>query len=95
MRNQTVQQVVGILPDRFGDDQRRVRVQGPENFHAHFLRIDEPVLFRGVIGMGAHGRPALGFERAGEGGFHLRLGGPTHLVGAEAEIAVGEKVGLF
>ena len=52
MRDKTVQDVMAVLPDRFGDDERCVDRDFPEHFHPIFLAVDETVLFFGIEGVG-------------------------------------------
>jgi hypothetical protein len=62
MREQAVEQVMAVLPDALGDNERCVGVQLAEHFHAHLLRINETRASSPVIGMRANGLPAFGPE---------------------------------
>ena len=95
MGGQAGQDVMAVLPDALGHDQRGIRVELAEHLHAHLLRINEAVLLLLVERMRAHDRPALGFQGLGEDGFHLRLLGPAFLVGREAQVAAGNQVNVF
>lgn len=94
MRDEAGEDVMAVLPDAFGDDERRVGIEAAEDFHAVFLGINETMAPGGVIGMGAYNRPALGGERAGESGLHFSLLGPAFLIGRQAEVAVGHEINL-
>src|SRR2546426_804521 len=65
--------MMAVLPNTLGHNQRSVRVEFSEYFHAHFLRIDEPVLLRLVKTVRSLNRPAFCFERLGEDIFHFGL----------------------
>ena len=43
MRDQPVQDVMRVLPDRFGHDQRRLGIDAGEDLHPFLLRADEAV----------------------------------------------------
>lgn len=94
MREQSVENVMAVLPDAFGDDERRVRVKLAKDLHAHLLRIDEAVAPGLVERMRADDGPALGLERLDEDGFHRGLGGPAFLVGRSAKVAIGHEVNV-
>jgi hypothetical protein len=53
VRDEAVEDVVRILPDRLGDDDGRLGVDRGEDGHALLLGGDEAVLFGGLVGMGA------------------------------------------
>ena len=53
MAAQPGQDVVAVLPDRLGDDERGVAVDAGEHVHAHALAGDEAVATRRVDGMAA------------------------------------------
>ncbi len=88
------QDVMAVLPDGFGHDQRGAGIEFAEDFHAHLLGIDEAVLFGRVKGMGADAGPAFGFEGLGEEGLHFGLDGPAFLVGGQAQVAAGHEVNV-
>jgi len=92
MRAQSGENMVAVLPYTFGHDQWRVRIKFPENFHPHFLRIDEAVPPGFVERMRANRLPAFRFDGSREDRFHLRLLRPAFLIGREAQIAIGEQV---
>ena len=74
------QDVMAVLPDAFSDDERGVRIEGPEDFHAHFLGIDETMALGRIPGVRTDQFPALGLEGAGQRGFHPGLLRPAGLV---------------
>jgi hypothetical protein len=51
--------MVAVLPDRFGDNQRGAGIKVAEDFHAHFLRINETVVFGGIEMVGADEVPTF------------------------------------
>ncbi|MBV9081842.1 MAG: hypothetical protein JOZ62_04140, partial [Acidobacteriaceae bacterium] len=53
MRNQTVQDMVAVLPHSFDYDERRVFRNIAEDLHSIFLRIDKAVMLDGIEGVGA------------------------------------------
>jgi len=84
---QAMQDVMAVLPNRFGDYERRRGRNILEDRHAIFLRIDETVLFRGIKRMAALDSKAKTVDRFGDGGFHSGLRRPTHPVGGKTKIA--------
>ena len=83
---------MAILPDAFSNDERGGGVQTAKDFHAHFLRVNEAMLFLLIERVSAHNGPALGFQSAAQHGFHFGLLGPASLVGREAQVSVGHQV---
>ena len=94
MRSQSGENVVRILPDGFGDNQRRIGINAFEDFETFALRINEPVSGDWIELMRADQLVAFRFERGGKGGFHLFLRGPADLIGGEAEVATGDELHL-
>ncbi len=86
------QEVLAVLPDRFGDDERRIGIELAENRQAHLLRIDEAMLFGRVEPMRANDLPAFGSQRLRELVLHFRLCRPAFLVGGEPQIAIGHQI---
>jgi hypothetical protein len=86
--------MMGILPDRFRDDQGGVGVDVAEDLQALLLRSDEAVLFVGFVGMGPYDAVSFRVNGACQGPFHCLLGGPAGLVGGEPEIAIGNELHL-
>ncbi len=91
VRDETGQEVVRILPDGLGDDQRRASIDMGEDLHAFFLRCDEAVALRLLEGMCAHELVPEVRHRGGELLFHRGLGRPAFLVGGEAQVAIGDE----
>ena len=76
--------VMRVLPHRFGDDDRRMRVHArAEDLQAFPLRLDEPVFLVFLVGMRADEFIAGSTDGLGELLFHRLLRGPADLVGAE------------
>ncbi|MFM1942848.1 MAG: hypothetical protein RI897_1830 [Verrucomicrobiota bacterium] len=59
---EAVEDVMGVLPDRFGDDEGGFGVDIAEDFETFFLGADESVFFLGFVGVGTDDLPALGFD---------------------------------
>ena len=95
MGEEAVKEMVAVLPYGFGDDEGGVGIKGAEDLHAHFLRIDEAVLFLFVVRVGAKDGPTMCFQSLGEPGFHFGLLRPTLLVGGKPQVAVGHQVDLL
>ena len=95
MRDEAVEEVVRILPDALGDDERRGGVEVGKHRHAFLLGADETVLHISFVGMGADEFVTERGDDLGELFFHGGLGGPALLVGGLAQIAVGDEVDGF
>ena len=91
VRDEPGQQMVRILPDRLGDDERRLRIERGKHLHAFLLGADEAVFQRRFVGMGADEPAAETGDGCGELLFHGRLGGPARFIGRRAQIAVGDE----
>jgi len=91
VRDESVEDVVRILPDGLGDDDGRVGIDTGEDFHAFLLRGDEAVFHVGLVAVGADEFVAKVGDGGGEGLFHFLLGGPADGVGGVAEVAVGDQ----
>jgi hypothetical protein len=90
VRDQSVKDVMRILPDRFGNDQSRLGIDRVENLHALFLGADEAVLLHSVHGMGSSQLETACVDCLRQTRFHFGLGRPTNLIGGQAEITVGD-----
>jgi hypothetical protein len=95
MGGQAGQDVVAVLPDGLGHNQRGVRVEVAEHPHAHFLGVNEAMLLLFIEGVRAHDLPAFGSQSLDEHGFHLRLLRPALLVGGKPQITAGHQVNMF
>ena len=89
------QDVVAVLPDGLGDDERRVDGDGFEDLQAVFLAVDETMAFLRVERMGAANLTALALDGGDEQGFHGGLGFLASLVGGKSQIAAGDQVNRF
>jgi hypothetical protein len=94
MCGQPRQHMVAVLPDRFGDDQRCAWIEVAEDFHAHFLRINETVVFAGIETVGADEFPSFALDGLGQQSFHFGLDWPALLVGGKAEVATGHEISV-
>ena len=90
-----VEQMMAVLPDGFRDDERGGGIELAEDFHAHFLGVNEAVILGRIELVGADAIPALVLEGCNELGFHVGLDGPAFLVGAEAQVAIGHEIGVL
>ena len=79
MTTQASEDVVAVLPDRLGDDQRRVGIDALEHVHAHALAVNEPVLESFVVVVRPFDRPAFTRKGGGQLLFEFVLCRPTHL----------------
>lgn len=95
MGDEPGEEMVGILPDGFGDDERRLGIETGENSHALFLGADETVFEFRFVGMGADELVAELRNGGGERRFHGTLGWPADFVGGLAEVAVGDEENGF
>ena len=91
MRDEAVEDVVRILPDGLGDNDRGLGVDRGEHRHAFPLRADEAVLHLGLVGMGPDEPVAELGDGGGELLLHRDLAGPGFFVGGLAEVAVGDE----
>jgi hypothetical protein len=95
MRRKARQDVMRVLPNRFGDNQRGSRVESLKDLESLALAGDETVLLRFLVGMGAHEQVAHIRENLGQLCFHGLLRGPACLVSREPKIAAGDKINLL
>lgn len=95
MGDEAVEDVMGVLPDGFGNDQRGVLRDLAEDLHAVLLGVDEAVFLDRVARVGALDFVAFAGEAFGEFFFHGFLLGPAFLVGGEAQVAVCDEVDVF
>ena len=95
MRSEACEDVMRILPHRFGDDQRAIGIKPAKNFESHFLRIDEAVLFLFVVGIGALNFVAFALDGAGKQLLHAGLFRPAFFVGGRPEITAGNEINRF
>ena len=91
MRDETVQDVVRVLPNALGHDERRIRIDGGKDLHAFLLRTDEAVFDFGFVGVGPLQFPPEISERFRELTFHGDLGRPAFLIGRAPEVAVDDQ----
>ena len=94
MRKQAMEQMMAVLPNRFRNDQRRLRVHAPKHLHTHLLRINEAVSLAFVELMGPHYCPPLRFQSRFQHAFHLLLLRPTFLVRRQTQVTVGHQINL-
>ena len=83
--------VVAVLPDRFGDNDRSIRMDLHKNIHAHALVIDEAMLQILAVRVRAPQPEALGAQGIGQLFLHLCLGCPADLIGGLAQVAAGDQ----
>ncbi len=91
MGNQAMEQMVGILPDGFRDDEGGLGIYIGEDLHTLLLGLDEAVFAGGVARVGADQFiPEFG-EGGREGLFHGQLRGPADFIGGLALVAIGDE----
>ena len=95
VRVEAGQDMMAVLPDGFGHDQRRGGIQAPKHFHPHLLGVYEPVLFLGIVRMRANRGPSLRPNRPRQQRFHPRLLGPAFLVGRQPQVAARDQIKLL
>ncbi len=95
MREQAGQQVMAILPNALGHDQRRRWVQLAEYLDAHFLRINKTMFLLRVERVSPDALPAFGLQSPAKDRFHSGLFRPAFLVGRQAKIAIGHQIDVL
>ena len=94
--DQAVQHVMRVLPDGLGNDDRSIGIDAvAEDLHPLLLRLDESVFLVVLVLMGANELIPRRRDGFGQLFFHRLLRRPADLVGAEAQIAVGDELDLF
>ncbi len=89
---ETRQDVVAVLPDRLGNNDRRIGGNPREHLDAHPLAIDEPVAGGLVERVGTRDVPTQPPECSGDRLFQLSLGGPPVAVRVGAKVTACHKV---
>lgn len=92
MGQETVKDVVGVLPHRFGDDERGIARDLAKDLHAVLLRIDETVTDGLAKRVCPLERPPLGLDGAAERALHLPLGSLALPVRRLAQVTVRNEV---
>ncbi len=92
---QTLQEMVAILPDRLGNDDWRILRDIAEDLHAVLLAVDETVAPLGVESVSAANFAAFFLDGLDQQSLHGLLGFLAFLVGRGAEIAVGDQDDLL
>src|SRR5262249_31702218 len=88
-------QVMRVLPDALGHDQRRIGIDVSEDLHPRFLAVDKAVLLLFAVSVRADDLIAHVGDDLPQGLFHFRLFRPALLVGTESQIAVGDQLHLL
>ena len=91
VRREAGKNVVGILPDGFGHDERHVAIDPREHVEPFAGAGDEPVAAGPRHRMAALERPAGTGEGGGERLLHRLLGRPADAVGLFAKVAAGDE----
>src|SRR5262245_61581055 len=94
MRRQPGENMMRVLPDGFGNNERRSRINVLKYFQAFSLRINEAVLGFGIVGVCTHQFVTLGSKRRGECDLHFLLGWPANLIGRKAQVTAGDELDL-
>ncbi len=87
--------VMGVLPHRLGHDDRRIFGNLAEHFQAVLLAVDEAVLLRRIIRVGAFHLVALTLDRGDELPFHLGLRRFAFLIGGQAQVTACYQINRF
>ena len=87
MADEAGQDMVRVLPDGLGDDDRRVRIDLGEDLQALLLAGDEPVAESRVVRVGALDLDVERIQRRDDLFLHGLLRGPAGFVGALAQVA--------
>ena len=91
MGEESLQEMVAVLPDSLGNDDRGVLGDVAEDLHAVLLAVDEAVAFHRIEAVTAADRAAFLFNYLDQQGLHGLLRLLAFLVGGGAEIAVGDE----
>jgi hypothetical protein len=92
VRDQAGKEVMRILPDALGDNERCGGINPGEHSHALFLRGDEAMINILLEGVGADELVAKRGNNLGQLFFHGGLGRPAFFIGRLAEVAVGDQI---
>ena len=87
--------MMGVLPYRFGNNQRRVRIQLGENIHTLFLRPDESVSLLFFKSVGSLQLVTTCSHRLSQRLLHFLLRCPAILIGRKTKVTVGNEKDLF
>lgn len=80
MRYQSMENVMGVLPDRFGDDQWSTAWDLAEYFHSIFLRINKTMAYFFTKAVRTFDSPPFQLDRFGQCRLHLSLSGFALLI---------------
>ena len=95
MRHESMKQVMGVLPYRFGDNQWCVRIQLGENIHALLLRSNESVSLLFFKSVGSLQLVTTCSHRLSQRLLHFLLRCPAILIGRKTKVTVGNEKDLF
>jgi hypothetical protein len=96
MGDQPVHDVMGILPDGLGDDERGIGVNASaKDLHAFLLATDKAMLLVFFVRVRADEVVTGPCYSRRQSSFHLRLSGPALLVGGQSQVAVGDELDLL
>src|SRR5882724_9014817 len=93
--NKAGKNVVAVLPNCFGDDDRSIVWNALKDVHAITLAIDEAVRLVREKGMSSLELAAKTIDSCCKGFFHGLLCGPAFLIGGESQIVTCKKVYSF
>ena len=95
MSRQPGQHVMRILPDRLGDDERRLRIDRSKDFDPLALRRNETVPNVFLVRMCPHDLETGRRDRAAKALFHFRLGRPALLICRQPQISASDELNLL
>ena len=89
------QHVMRILPDRLGDDERRLRIDRSKDFDPLALRRNETVPNVFLVRMRPHDLEAGGRDRSAKALFHFQLRRPALLICRQPQISASDELNLL
>ena len=87
-----MQNVMRVLPDGLGNDQRCAARNLAKDFHSIFLRINKTMSHFLTKTMRALDRPAFQFERFVQRTLHCKLSGFAFLICRSAKVSIGYEI---
>jgi len=87
-----MQNVMRVLPDGLGDDQRRAAGNHAKDFHSIFLRINKTMSDFFAKTMRTLDCPAFQLDRFDQRSLHYKLSGFAFLIRRSAKISIGYEI---
>ena len=86
---------MGVLPNRFGNNQWSLGVDVRKNLHPFFLRANKAMAFFLFVAMGTTKLVAAGPHGFRQSLLHFMLGSPAILIRRQTQITVGNQQDFF